>query len=127
MSKPGSVLGTEPAARITFVALGDDTGVVAVDDTDGTVGVESSRAGEDGDLSSLQETRETLEEAVDDLVLAVLAGGEVDLAFGDVDAELAGVFDGTPHVGGLEELLGREHNRGAGRCHRPCRARQWRC
>src|ERR1019366_681368 len=82
-------------------ALGEHSRVSAVDDGDGAVGFESPGARKDRNLA-------TLEEAIHDFVLAVLAHGEIDRRSFGRDAELRSVLDGATDVCSFEELLGRD-------------------
>ena len=70
--------------------------------------LQSSRAGNDGDLATLQEARQPLEQFVHDRVLPVLADQELEARLRNLDAEFAGGKDGAVDGGGLEELLGRD-------------------
>src|SRR5580704_13504825 len=65
-------------------------------------------AGDDRDLAALEERLQAFGEAFDDLLLARLAGSQVEGGLTAVDAELLGAGDGAEHLRGLEELLGRD-------------------
>ncbi len=73
------------------------------------VGVDDGAgAGDDRDLPALEQRLEALGELVDDLLLAGLAGREVQRGLAGVDPELLGVADGAEHLRGLEQLLRRD-------------------
>ena len=67
-----------------------------------------SGAGHDGDLAPLEQALETLGQSVDDLLLAGLAGSQVERRLARVDAELLGAGDRAQHLGRLEQLLRRD-------------------
>ena len=63
---------------------------------------------EHGDLAPLEQGLEALGQPVDDLALAGLRAGQVERGHPGVDAEVGSPLDGAQHLGGLEELLGRD-------------------
>ncbi len=63
---------------------------------------------EHGDLAPLEERLEALGEPVDDLALARLRPGQVERRHPRVDAEVRRPLDRAQHLGGLQELLGRD-------------------
>jgi hypothetical protein len=75
-------------------------------DVDGVVGTERARAIDDGDLAALHERLKALAQLVDDLLLAGLAGGEVERGLVGHHAELLG--SGNRAVDGrrLQHVLG---------------------
>src|SRR5207244_8711307 len=77
-------------------------------DRDDLAGAERARALDGGDLAVLHQPLEALPELIDDLLLAGLAGGEVDRGLIRQNAELLGPGDRAIDGGGLEELLGRD-------------------
>src|SRR5207245_6475858 len=78
----------------------------AVVDLHELVLVEGGGALDGGDLAVLHQALQALPELVDDLLLAGLAGGEVDRGLVGLHAELLGPGHGAEHGGGLQELLG---------------------
>jgi hypothetical protein len=62
----------------------------------------------DRDLAPLEQRLETLGELVDHLLLASHARGQVERGLARVDTELLRGADGPQHLGGLEQLLGRD-------------------
>ena len=75
-------------------------------DLDGLAGEEAADSGHDRDLALSQQARKPFEKLVDDLVLPVLADGELDGGLAGVDAELLRPLDAAEHRRRLEELLG---------------------
>jgi len=67
-----------------------------------------ARAGDDRDLAALEQRLEAPGEAFDDLLLARLAGAQVEAGLTRVDAELFGARHRSEYLRGLEELLGRD-------------------
>src|SRR5207302_6594357 len=80
----------------------------AVVDLDELVLVQAAAADDRGDLAVLHQALEALPELVDHLLLAGLAGGEVDRRLVGLHAELFGAGDRAVDGGRLEELLGRD-------------------
>ena len=65
-------------------------------------------AGNDRDLAALQQRLEAADEPVDDRLLAHLRLGELDRRRRRVHAELGRALHRAQHLGGLEQLLGRD-------------------
>ncbi len=107
-SKPGSVLGTEPAARMMFVPLICWVAPSGAGHLDDMVAEKAPRPGKDLVLALLHEPGQATVELVDDLLLAVLARGELDGRLARLDAELLCSGDSAEDGGSLEELLCRD-------------------
>ena len=107
-SKLGISRGTEPVARITVVARDLDGAAIVERHGDDTVGPEAADAVEHLDLAVLAHRPDAADESGDDLLLALLGHGEVDLRRARLDPEVGGVVDVAVHRGGLQERLGRD-------------------
>ena len=104
----------EPGKRARRRAGREDQRVAAhlgaVGETHRGIGAGDDRAGagDDVDLAPLEQRLEPARQPVDDLLLAGLARAEVERRRARVDAELLGAAHRAEHLGGLEQLLGRD-------------------
>ena len=109
-SSPGSARGSDPVARINARLPTSSAPVEPAGD--GPPVHDRARPGDHGDVATLQQRLEATGQPVDDLLLAGLAGAQVERRLARVDAVRLGARHGAQHLGGLEQLLRRD----AARC-----------